>query len=234
VFSGRQDTTAPPASDPGEVIWEFYSRPDAPRQGRLGLRPEAIRVVEWAAKNGLVGTGERIPTARWAEIARELERTNAGARELYRTAKLAYAVVYYVVGGLGPPGALRDPEALARAVFQFRANFQGQSAWSVLKFAAHSAIPFGEGAQIDPDLYAESIRLNPEQAGNLGWTPDGPAPAELLHPVEHQAAAAFGCARPWCVLAPRAANPAGPAPRAAADPAGPATHDSESLWTGGL
>ncbi|MDR1512041.1 MAG: hypothetical protein LBS56_00960 [Propionibacteriaceae bacterium] len=206
--SAEPDAPAPPpapdgVADPGEVIWDFYSGPDAPRSGRLSLRLDAIKVVEGIADKGLVGPGKRVPTETWAEIAQAVGRTNRGARELYQSAKLACAAVYYVVGALGPPGALRDVGALRAAVTYFREHFTGQHEWSILLFAAHSAVPVGDGVRVDAELYAESVLRDAAQAHRLGWTPDGPAPPELLHPVEHQVADLFGRSSPRCVLSGR-------------------------------
>jgi hypothetical protein len=198
-------------NSPSDVILEYFARPGAPRQGRLGLTAESIRVVEWVASAGLVPQGGRIPTALWAQIAEELGRSNAAVRDLYKTAKLGFAVLYYVIGALGPAEALRDPDALAAAVEDFRHRFAGQREWSILKFAAHSAAPQGDRAQVDPDRYNEAIRRNAPQARRLGWTPGMAPPAVLLDAVEHQTAALFGRTHPWCALpSHHAANPPKP------------------------
>jgi hypothetical protein len=224
------DSDPPYAWPPCDVIVEYFSSPGAPTQGRLGLTPDSLRVVQWVASAALVPQGGRIPTALWAQIADELGRTNAAVRDLYKTAKLGFAVLYYVIGALGPPGAFRDVDTLAAAVEDFRRRFTGQREWSILKFAANCAVPQGDHAQVDPDLYNDAIRRNAPQARRLGWytqTPETPAPetpgperpartsdpqqtpppAVLLDAIEHQTAAMFGRAQPWCVLASEHANP---------------------------
>jgi hypothetical protein len=165
------------------------------------LAPEAIEVVRHVAQFGLTGRGQRIPAAVWADITHRLGLpSHDAAQDLYVRAKLAFAVLFYVVGGLGPPGALASPVALGDAVAMFRARFTGQSAWSVLKFAAHAAEPHATYAQVSESLYVESLRNHPDQAVRLGCRPGGPPPVQMLDAIEHRAADVFGVAEPHCVL----------------------------------
>ncbi|MDR1440926.1 MAG: hypothetical protein LBJ02_00785 [Bifidobacteriaceae bacterium] len=186
--------------EPADVICQYFASDDAHHTGRLSLQPRAITVVQRVAQAGFTCTGQRIPTKVWKEIAGELGMTNLAARNLYAKARLSFAVVYYVIGALGPPGGLASTEALGRAIGTFRDKFRGQREWSVLKFAAHAAVPCGDCAQVSPPLYEELILAHPDQAERLGFHPGGPTSAELLDPIEHQAAAVFGRTDPRCAL----------------------------------
>ncbi|MDR3359255.1 MAG: hypothetical protein LBO20_01070 [Bifidobacteriaceae bacterium] len=214
---------AAPASprDPGEVIVDFFFTRPAPVSGRLSLSRDQIAIVQWRAEFTAVKPGDRarrMSTADWARIAAELDLTPRSAQVLYRRAQLAFAMIYYVIGALGPVGALASTEALGQAIAAFRKGFSGQRVWSVLRFAAESAVPAGGAARVDADRYSAAVNARPDQAARLGVGPGGPEPTEALDAFEHQVARFFGRQEPGCVLAGAPHQPIA-IPPAAADQA---------------
>jgi hypothetical protein len=209
------------ASDPTDVICSYFTDEGGAPGGRLGISREAIAVVQLMGEFGLARAGERVPTAVWESIGGALGLTHDAAQDLYQQARLAFAVVFYVIGALGPPDSLSSTAHLARAVTTFRKRFTGQRAWSILKFAAGAAVPKGGYAQVDQALFRRAILTRARQAAKCGLGPGTADPVRVLDGIEHRAAEALGQPFPRCVFAadgvphrPDPTRPTDPAPTA--------------------
>lgn len=188
------------SSRAAEVILRYYSSASAPHTGRLSLTQEEVQVVRAVAEFALNDGDYRVSTDAYALISAQLDASTPRVKKVFYEAKQAFVRVYYVVGALGTDGALSSVGALDMAVRNFRTRFRGQNDWSILAWAARSALPAGDHAYVDARAYDRSIEQTAEQAGRLGWTEGGPRPSELLHRVELEAAKAFDQPRPRCVL----------------------------------
>ena len=194
------------------VIMEYFADSEHRHGGRLTLTVEEVGVLSAAAQYGLSDASTTIASADYQLIAEIIDRPIDWIQETLYNARAAFAEIFYLVGGLGPDGAFASVEALDQALEAFWGNFRGQNAWSVLKYAARSAFPEADFAQVDPAAYTKAIlaqyearqsqasKRAPDQAERLGWEPGGPPPPELLHVHETRAAEAFGQPHPHCVV----------------------------------
>jgi len=192
------------------VILEYFARPDVRHTGRLTLTQDEVNVIEKIAEYGLSDASASVPPQAYQLISEVLRVPVDKIQDTYYKSRATAAEILYVIGGLGPAGALASVPTLAAAIDDFHDGFRGQADWSILRFAARSAIPYRTYARVDAKLYTESIEREyrnaspdartPNQAERLGWTPGGPRPTQLLHAVESRAARALNSPHPHCVL----------------------------------
>lgn len=195
----HQDAEAD-ATRAAEVILRYYTRTCAPHSGRLSLTADEVRVVRSVAHYALNDADYRVSTSVYQLLSDELDMPPQQVKRTYYAAKQAFVRVYYIIGALAGDDALTSEQTLAEAVERFRSSFRGQNEWSILAFAARCAIPAGGYARVDPNHYDKAVLQDRSQADRLGWTPQSPQPAMLLHEIEHQAAEVLGQPAPHCVL----------------------------------
>lgn len=211
----RSVVTEPPAEDPdateddapATVILSYFATPSARHTGRLSLTSQEVDVIKAVAEHALSNHDHTVSTDAYALISDELGVPVEKIKKVYYEAKRAFARIYYVLGALGPPGVFATVASLDSAMSAFRRDFRGQQAWSILSYAARSALPRAEYASVDPDAYDASIHTSPPQALRLGWPHGTDRPSDLLHSVEVAVAAVFRRRTPQCVFSAHSSCP---------------------------
>jgi hypothetical protein len=199
---------------PEPTGWRTRVKPYA---GRLTLRHVEAEILRAVAPFAL-NPGQPLPRGLYSALAQKLQLEHDQVEDYYQRAKKAFIRIYYLIGALGPLGALASDAALDAAVTHFRADFRGQNAWSILTFAAASATARerrdhldrgGYVVRVDKALYEAGLQTYPNQVARLrtearSWgRPDQDFdPVTCLHAVEHLVAQFFGRDDPDCVLVP--------------------------------